>query len=269
MRLTHLLTLCLLLILAAPLYAQSTDPADDDLLRQANANLLSAASFRYALSMTMSLPDGALQADGGGAYQSAKGGFLSFGSRSGGIDLNLTGSLDVMGTSTAFDMGAVVLGNTLYLNNGVDPEGWVQVPLAANASSLQNIAPTNADTSFLTVTRLQDTSIGAEAVAAYRMDYDLSDPTVQQAVAGATAGLPSLDGALATGEDAASLLDDADLTVIQYISLETQQVRRITVEFRLGETTLQLQADLSDYNSRTNIQPPANADAISPENLAP
>lgn len=261
-----LLSLLLVLGMTAPLHAQ--DAQDDPLLQNAIANLFGADSFNYALSITMTMPDGTLQAGGRGAYQSGRGGFLSIGSRAAGVSLDLSGNFEALGTSQPLDMGAVVLGETVYLN-GVTGDGWVQMPLIPGTGGLQSVIPNNPDAAFLTVTRLPDTSIGAETVAAYRMNYDLTDPAVRGAVADATAGMPNMNGALATGEAAAALLDDADLTVIQYVSLETQQVRRITVEFRVGDTTLQVQADFSDYGSGAAVQPPADAEAITPGSITP
>ena len=258
----HLLAaLLVVFILTATAAAQyGLSPEDAALLDDGNAALLTADALTYNVNFDMALSGGTLTAAGTGAYRAAGGGFLGIGGNPLGLQLDLSGSSQLFGRPNNFTTGAVIDGDMLYIRGLVGEGEWVSAPLSdAVGRSALTFQPPNIDPTFLTVTRLPDATLNGEVVAEYNLVYDLSNPTIQQAVTQGSADMPSLGGALATGADAAAVLAEADLTVVQSISVDARQMRRMVIIYRDADTELTIEVDITRYGGNVNLDAPDNA----------
>ncbi len=261
-----LLTTLVIAATAAAQYGLSSE--DAALLEDGNNAFLNAQSLQFDLAFNLTLPDGVeINLDGPGVYQAATGGFLGIGSNDLGIKFDLNGSMNLLGNSAQLYAGFIVDGNTLYIS-GLTEDEWASVPMsAAFGQSFMSFQPPNTDPTFITVTRLPDATLNGEAVAEYQLDYDLNNPVIQQAITQATADVQSFGGAIATGGDAAAVFANADMTVVQSISLDGRQLRRMVITYNDGETEVTVQADVTAYDDNVTIEVPDGAQAFAPGDL--
>ncbi|MEO1443620.1 MAG: hypothetical protein AAFV33_24675, partial [Chloroflexota bacterium] len=235
----------------------SDAPTADPILTEASEKF-ATASFNYDIDMNIDFGGTDFDASGTGAVQAPVSGFLNIGAKSRGLSLNLNGDLEGL----PVNVDTVALGNTLYMN-GLLGDGWVAAPASVFAGGAV-VNPRRMDDSFLTVTRESDDTINGAAVAVFAFDYDLSDPAAQTLIAGATAGMDSMGGFIATGQQAASIFAAGDLTMVQYIDLNTKEVRRIEIDFDVDDTDLEIQIDIPEgYSSNITITAPEDAQSLS------
>lgn len=233
---------------------------DDALLRAANTNLL-RDPFRYEATIQMTLPDGTVDASGTGVYRPAGGGLFGIGRQAAGFTLYLAGNSDIAGLREALNLDVVGVGDALYFR-GLAGDEWLSVPGAALGGLGGTLPGDDALPGFLTITRLPDAPLGDRSAARFRMTYDLNAPVIREMAAQALAGLPAFGGALATGEQAAALLDNASLTVEQTIDPATRTVQQLTVDFRLDDSRITLDMRLFDHGQRVEVRRPPEAAAF-------